>query len=661
MDKDMIHIDDLVRQKLGGAEEEERPGAWLRMRELLDKEMPVNPAPVAYNWRRMLSVAAGVLLLAAAGGVGYAVYDKAYLLPADNSSQRQSMATPATREPTTNGEVITVYHKESSTTEEIALAVPADRSTVTDIAANSNHANQATPGIEPMDKVTVGHSVTEIDQKPDAAEADAHSHRSTPPSDKQHSALTSEPYAKAADKLTETASNTRPDKVAHDKGDARLAKRSMDGLPDDKTTSTESEKNETIDGLVSNAGQYQSNHSNKTRLAARRLIRSANSPATNQEPVSTQKIVTASLSTTKSANRRNKLHQPLPQSATNTASLLNGQQKQSVQRLDSQQRFTLIRDTFQKITMRKSYLVNALTQTSKMVLDTLSIERIAIEKWVPMAAQDDPAILAAQQNGKLRHVAPVPLSGQKVKVTKTNAWDPRNFQDIVRDAKFNMAQIQFYPGITGGINTALFGAGGLSGFHLGMSSLFTFGEHWGATAELKFFQRFNSNTFDDNYYRFDSSLIGGTVSYSRSIVEHNFKFSSMQSLELPVSLRYNWGRFSALAGVNLAYNFRINAEQFDRQYDSTSIGITPFYNRTNSQPTVGINDFNARFTGGYLLGVNYQITPAVSFDLRMTQQVWNSLKGAGAEKVFNRLYSLPSFQFSVGYRFSKNPRFPVAR
>lgn len=70
MDKNMINIDDLVKQRLSGGEEKEPGGAWLRMQELLDKEQPVR-AGAYFNWKRILSYAAGLVLLAVAGVAGY--------------------------------------------------------------------------------------------------------------------------------------------------------------------------------------------------------------------------------------------------------------------------------------------------------------------------------------------------------------------------------------------------------------------------------------------------------------------------------------------------------------------------------------------------------------------------------------------------------------
>src|SRR5690606_4596099 len=72
MDKNMIKIDDLLRQRLGEAEEQDRPAAWMQMRDLLDKQMPVNRVVGgAANWRRMFAYVAGLALLAAVSVGGY--------------------------------------------------------------------------------------------------------------------------------------------------------------------------------------------------------------------------------------------------------------------------------------------------------------------------------------------------------------------------------------------------------------------------------------------------------------------------------------------------------------------------------------------------------------------------------------------------------------
>jgi hypothetical protein len=72
MDKNMIHIDELVRQRLMG-EEEERAGAWLRMKDLLDKNMPTGKRRGAiFGWRKIFGTAA---LIASIGAVSYGGYE----------------------------------------------------------------------------------------------------------------------------------------------------------------------------------------------------------------------------------------------------------------------------------------------------------------------------------------------------------------------------------------------------------------------------------------------------------------------------------------------------------------------------------------------------------------------------------------------------------
>lgn len=71
MDKEFINIDDLFRQRLEGVEETEKSGAWLRMRDLLDQEMPRKKRIGIFYWRRLFTAVAGASLLATVCVGGY--------------------------------------------------------------------------------------------------------------------------------------------------------------------------------------------------------------------------------------------------------------------------------------------------------------------------------------------------------------------------------------------------------------------------------------------------------------------------------------------------------------------------------------------------------------------------------------------------------------
>jgi hypothetical protein len=63
MDKNFIKVDDLFRQRLAGGEEKERGGAWLNMRDLLDREMPQEKRIGILYWRRLFGVVAALSLV----------------------------------------------------------------------------------------------------------------------------------------------------------------------------------------------------------------------------------------------------------------------------------------------------------------------------------------------------------------------------------------------------------------------------------------------------------------------------------------------------------------------------------------------------------------------------------------------------------------------
>ncbi len=71
MDNNLVSVDDLVRQRLSGAEEREPSGAWLRMRELLDEKE--DRKPVGFMWRRMFGGLAIIAMLGTLSLGGYEI------------------------------------------------------------------------------------------------------------------------------------------------------------------------------------------------------------------------------------------------------------------------------------------------------------------------------------------------------------------------------------------------------------------------------------------------------------------------------------------------------------------------------------------------------------------------------------------------------------
>ena len=69
MDSNLINIDELVRQRLGGAEEKERAGAWMRMQDLLEEDNRRKPG--IFYWKRTMTYVGILVALATVSLGGY--------------------------------------------------------------------------------------------------------------------------------------------------------------------------------------------------------------------------------------------------------------------------------------------------------------------------------------------------------------------------------------------------------------------------------------------------------------------------------------------------------------------------------------------------------------------------------------------------------------
>lgn len=209
MNKDMINIDDFVREKLGGREEKEDPAAWLRMKELLDKEMPERAIPVGFRFGKplaflgcallatVISVGGYKLLHQAPSGAGNTVasgttggtaadHNKTSLSP-ENSSNKNNTGT-GTQQPTSTAAAETG-------SDQTGTVVPANN----DNTVPNTAAHRAT--------TTSGHSSPAAHNNPGANSASTTGNSQTPQNQANTSITTARQRAAAANHAV-TASNT---------------------------------------------------------------------------------------------------------------------------------------------------------------------------------------------------------------------------------------------------------------------------------------------------------------------------------------------------------------------------------------------------------------------------------------------------------------------
>jgi hypothetical protein len=225
-----------------------------------------------------------------------------------------------------------------------------------------------------------------------------------------------------------------------------------------------------------------------------------------------------------------------------------------------------------------------------------------------------------------------------------------NLSAAFNDMKNQVSGMHFAAGLTAGVNGTFFGPSSFKGFQFGVTGDFVFNDKFSVMSEFKYVHRINNDyTLADNYYSYTPNASGG---YTKELVNNPYSFSTLHSFELPISTRFCAGHFNFYAGPNFVYTFAINTGAYPLPDQSTAQQVATVGN--DNAPKLKASDFDARFGIGYLVGLCYQVSPNVSFDLRNVQTLWDNAHTTGSQFVSGQLYKSPSIQLSIGYRLGND-------
>jgi hypothetical protein len=607
MDKNIINIDDLFRQRLSGGEEEEKDGAWLKMSKLLDKEMPVRPVG-GVRWRRMFTYTAGLLLLAVAGAGGYEIVAGHRDISGNSgiastgidraNNTRHSRITTTTERLTSNTPVTTNADEKSKAALIAVSNVPqANYVYAKTISSKKSIINNSVSSIT-LNKFTAATSGNSIKKpakrhKPNTILSASATHNSNKQLAKQEESLdisstrvAQNDIIAAASTITDPAHNIKN----HRHVNAKMAvlkpagtlsidvNKSMQNV-NQKAVILEKQKIGAIEVVQHNvtkpgdrSGHYRNDTIDKGEVSIDKYMQSATAPATANSEI--------------------------------------------------------------KTVVSKSAVTNG---TSLAVVQPTSI-------FVTSNGKSKNILLASAAKESLTSSN---ASGSVLNHTSKRSNTLSNFAEMILDFRTNLGNAKFAPGITGGINATFFAPNNMSGFQLGITGNFLFNQNWSFMAELKYFNRFPGNSvINDNYVTYSTLPSGG---FSKDSAQHFFKYNNLQSIELPFALQYSIGKLGIYGGGNIAYNFSINND-FSTNYlgevfvNSLGKSITPKYTE---------DDFSSRFAIGYIAGANYFITPQLKGDVRLVQTVWDNSSTIGSQQLSSDLYKHPSLQLSIGYIFKK--------
>lgn len=701
MDKNMINIDDLVRQRLSGGEERERVGAWTNMQALLDKEMPTDPVVTGFNWRRITGYLTGLLLLAALSVGGYKGYQHI------EKNSQQGLAENSLDKHGANGsganETGNIHSDHITTAGEVAQQI------------NGQDANNIRPSGEDGDFHATNTAVAKNNSRASVA-AYNNDGRNLSATNKYNVATGNDNPSSESNAATNnadhnnTAAGAGPNNAGVNTADnkntgntqsaiVQASKRNAIAIAEENTAAT-------------NKGTLTTNNPEARNTISKSNIPAANTPSNNAITATNNNSAN---STTNNKGTQNNNNNTPATAMMNPASGMDNS-------TNNNPALNFIKDTIQKIRLLQRYVRDNTTHIMTMKVDTLAIEHeivytpvitplVAEKKEMPlgisepnpaqnttankknstsktsgMLAKTKAASAPVTTNPAAMSPSPVisekaaeadassvlvPLANYKVSSHKSYAWDPERFKDMVRNAKFNMAQVKFYPGIVAGVN-ASFGSNSMAGIQLGLSGLFALNDHWSILSEIKYINHFNSGmSISDNYTntialdsagRYHNNQFYKIYTRTDDSADHYFNYTTVHSLELPLAVRYAFGRLYVMGGINLSYSFRVSTEEIDqhtqvvRTLDSTIYSnIIPQTTLTGA-PKITTKDFDSRFGLGYLVGLGYQITPAVQLDVRMTRTFWDNAQSEGAKRVSDELFKMPNVQISVGYRFSQNKK-----
>lgn len=625
--KDFIHIDDVFKDLRNG-EEPEASGAWLRMKDLLDKEMPAGtPVSAGKSFRRYIIPL--VALLLAGGGFTY------YKLNQDSKNNA-----------TLNSSAPTIAGKTAANDKNASITSGNNNNTVTgnvspDVAKNNRTSN-------------VGNHT---------------SSNNIPANNNANHTLASNTTT------NHTATDKKGTGISNKHNPAAAVKKPNNSTVAGNTTKTDIQNTSSSGNIAS------------SKIMEEQRVIEEIKPKPTQGRVSAngnQSAVASNVSSASAVSSSNSTQPENTFSSNNNlkkvATTLNN--KKIVQTSDGNF-YKEERDTFKRIDIVSRVVASKANNSNhvKTVLDTVAITRVERVNYVPLDALEMVALrkllvadtrrtLVPVANLKERIVSNemvslVPLANYKVASRRV---DPGKFNQLVQNTSQGIANYfdgsrNFYAALVLGGNTS-FGNPGAFGLQLGIAGLYQLSERLTLAAELKYVNHYFSNySLDDQSVTFEnvnSQQISGIewlFSGTQKTTTSSYKINNFGALEMPVTLNYNLGRVSVFGGLNIAYAFPI---KWSKENTLNTVPVQQTRNQNenpfkNSAFTIDEqNDFSSRFGLGYVWGLNYDFSRKVSLDARLTQILWDNNKGN--TDAIKRLFHVPTLQVSFGYYFGRKDK-----
>lgn len=608
MDSKFVHIDKLFKEGLSGGEEPEQGGAWSRMQELLDKDMPRGTTPLARkSFKNRYWMPALLLLLVTGAGGSYYYYE---------TSDNGAVASNSAAKNTVN------------------------------VQPNSNGNN--TPATA-LGSVGAGDEESKNVGGTNAANSNANTTPRGPSQANNSAALNT--GAVVATQANHVIANTGRDNSGYAKNadDSRTAGRK--GSFANSNGSLRNSSNANIHAIASNSVE-QAVQNNLSMLAAATPVAECFSAA---DISATQKELTAMANSGDLVVvNDDKLMKKSEQEITKMMITERPVYDKDKGRLGRPVKF--VPDTT-SISSKKEVFYKDLSPLEVAAVSKMMV-KINVTDILPMSSSVRYAM--GERGVKL-----MALEQFKVKSKKTT---PEKINEVISNTTNGVAAMfdgtrPWYAALMIGGNGA-FGQPNNYGMQFGIAGFYNLSERMTLGAELKFFNRhFNNYSIQDKSVKYSAGtpVVSGSQFIYNYVMESNIrnhKVQNVSSLEMPILLSYNFGRMSLFGGANIAYMFNINPVVSTNIASETgSIETTTMkFPYTNTSAQLQSTDFKARLGLGYVFGMNYDLSRNISLDARMTHNIWDNANTDMSRQISKSVFRQPSLQIGLNFFFGRRDK-----
>jgi hypothetical protein len=599
-----VSIDDLFREKLSGGREQLNLGAWANMERMLEGKDPYTPEEEKKKRRRIFPLLGAFLLLTTAvvGGL---------FMRSHKKEKAIAMAQPTQTSPT----------KMSNTTNEIASTT----------ATSTKEGNQNTASVDHQSEFN------------------------------QPAKVSSTPIASNNFSTDPSTSNSDPAQTGNTDR-ARV---------DTKTNkqSTYSTSGKTTDPSTDHNPQVTSQNNsqpsdNKTTNAVNTISKEKDTPSSPTNTVQTRSAAAVAQANTP---------KPATASPSSVSSASSGDTPK--ENIESKEVTTIQREVRVEAGRQGPVFKGYDTTDESKSTTYASVEPLDYHKTNPRyvdvvlgePAQKEaaaPKVEVAKHN-----VEPVVTTNNMSKASKgSNSRERSELREklSILGQRLSTKKLILYPGMTAGVNAALFNTKhNYGGFHFGLSNSTRLSNTLSIMSELRFAYRSNAGFTVSDVQSSSSNYMLDTISaqssnryvhnYHIDSVVRKYNFKNMYSAEIPLTLNYHLKKLSLYAGINLVYNFGLNPtividDKSEDRSDTTAKSFV-FVPSEKKQYQYDIADFKGRFGMGYMFGASYSFSPRLYLDLRMTQTQWDRSRTVSSREISSGVFKVPYIQFSLGYRF----------